>query len=295
MKKNLLLMLFGVAFFVIGASAQEKSTVTDLMGYTATADTLKGWKLSGVTGVTFGQTSLTNWAAGGENTVSGNATLNVSARYRNNAWFWDNNFFAEYGMVYSSANDWRKSADQINLNSVAGRGISKHWSFSALLNFKTQFANGYDYPEEDLYISTFMAPAYIDLALGMSYKPNDKYSLFISPLAERATLVLDDSLSNVGAFGVDPGDKVTFSTGAYLMASTNQTLAKDLTLISSVDMFTPYNSDFGNVDVNWNVLLNYKINKILTASLNTTLRYYDKEIQKVQFKEIFGLGMSYAF
>jgi hypothetical protein len=291
-------LLFAGLFIFFGASyAQDsKKVAADLTGY-ARQDTAHGWKHSGLTSLTFGQTSLNNWAAGGNNSVSGNFVFNVSLNYLNDKYFWDNNLAAEYGLLYSSASvpDWMKATDKLNLTSIAGRKISKTWSASALFNFYTQFAKGYDYPNTDIYISNFMAPAYMGLALGFTFKPNVKYSLFLSPVTERATFVLDDTLSNAGAFGVDHGKKTKFETGAYLLATTNQSLTKDLSLISTLDLFTPYSKDFGHIDVNWNLLLNYKINKMLTASLNTTLRYYEKETVKVQFKEIFGLGLAYTF
>lgn len=294
MKKTILLLILVISATGL-INAQKKATVDQLAAY-AVKDTTKGWKTSGLIGLTFGQTSLTNWAAGGDNTITGDLTVNLRANYLNDKWFWDNNFMGEFGLVNSSANDyWQKAADQLNLTSVVGRSLTSKWAFSALFNFKTQFSKGYNYPDTENYISTFMAPAYGDLALGFSYKPNAKYSVFISPLAERATLVLNDSLSNIGSFGVDPGDKIKLETGAFLMASTNQKLAENLSLISTLDMFTPYNSDFGNVNINWNLLLNYKFHKLFTATLNTTLRYYDAEVQKVQFKEILGLGLTYTF
>jgi Protein of unknown function (DUF3078). len=292
--KNLLLLVF-ITGFVSVLSAQEKATVDQLAAY-AVKDTLKGWKTSGLVGLTFGQTSLTNWAAGGDNTVTGDFTVNLTANYLNDKWFWDNNLMAEFGLVNSSANDyWQKAADQLNFTSIVGRNLTKKWAFSALLNFKTQFAKGYNYPDTEHYISTFMAPAYGDLALGFTYKPDPKYTIFLSPLAERATFVLNDSLSDIGALGVDPGEKIKWETGAYLMASTNQTLTTNLSLISTLDLFTPYNSDFGKVNINWNLLLNYKFHKLFTATLNTTVRYYDSEVSKVQLKEILGLGLTYKF
>jgi len=288
-------LLFSGLFILMGAQAQDvKKAAGDLTGYVK-EDTTQGWKHSGITSLAFGQTSLQNWVAGGNNTVSGDFVFNVSLNYLKDKVFWDNNLSVEYGLVYSSATDWMKAADKLNLTSIAGRKISKTWAISALLNFYTQFAKGYNYPEKDHYISTFMAPGYLDAALGFSYKPNKNYSLFLSPLSERATFVLDDSLSNRGAFGVSPGKKTKFETGVYVLASTNQTLSNNLSLISTLDLFTPYSKDFGNIDVNWNLLLNYKINKLLTATLNTTLRYYESEIHKVQFKEILGLGITYKF
>ena len=43
--------------------------------------------------------------------------------------------------------------------------------------------------------------------------------------------------------------------------------------IINVDFFIPYNKQFGNVDMNWDVLINMKINKYLNATLNTCLLY----------------------
>ena len=293
MKKSFILFcIFSIGLVCVQAQDME-NPVNTLAAY-AIQDTTQGWKHSGIVGITFGQTSLSNWVAGGDNTVSGNFILNASANYLKGKWFWDNNLLMEYGMIYSSAFDWQKAADQINFKSITGRSFSNKWSASFLFNFHTQFSKGYQYPDTEHYISAFMAPAYADAALGVTYKPNANYHVFISPVAERAILVLNDSLSNLGAFGVDPGEKIKWQTGFYVTASANQT-AGNLNIISTLDLFKPYNKNFGKIDVNWNLLFNYKINKLLTATLNTTLRYYDAEIRKVQFKEILGLGLTYTF
>jgi hypothetical protein len=295
MKKNFFLFLSLFLGLFLCAGAQTKSTVDNLKAYSATADTTQGWKHSGLVGLTFGQTSLNNWVAGGDNTVAGNVIFNLTAKYKHDKWFWDNNLAGEYGMIYSSTLDWQKAADRLTLTSIAGKNITDRWAAALLLNFNTQFAKGYNYPNKDNYISTFMAPAYTDVALGFTYKPNPKYTLFLSPIAERVTMVFNDSLSSIGAFGVSPGKKTKWESGAYIMATTNQTLFENVSLISTLDLFTPYNENFGNVDINWNLLVSCKISKMFTATLNTTLRYYDAEIQKIQWKQILGLGVTYSF
>ncbi|MDR0680293.1 MAG: DUF3078 domain-containing protein [Dysgonamonadaceae bacterium] len=296
MKKRRILSLLcfwtGISFCVSAQST--KSTVDNLSAY-VTKDSIQGWTHSGLVGITFGQTSLHNWVAGGDNTISGNVILNGFANYVKDKWFWDNKLSLEYGMVYSSSYNWQKNADKINLTSVAGRKITNKWSTSFLLNFNTQFAKGYNYPNTENYISTFMAPAYTDAALGFTYKPNKKYTLFISPIAEKVTFVLNDSLSSIGTFGVERGKTIKWETGAYLMASTSQTVYGNIGIISSLNLFTPYDKNFGNIDVNWDLLISYKIKKMFTATLNTALRYYDNEIKRIQFKEILGLGLTYTF
>ncbi|GHT72530.1 hypothetical protein AGMMS50262_01480 [Bacteroidia bacterium] len=295
-KKSVLLSFFLLTGLFFGVQAQDtKATVDNLAAYT-TKDTVQGWKHSGITGLTFGQTSLTNWVAGGDDKISVDFMLNASANYLKDKWFWDNNLSLEYGSFYSSANNgWQKSADKINLNSIVGRQISNKWSAAFLFNFNTQLTKGYNYPDTEHYISTLMAPAYMDVALGFTYKPTANYTVFISPLAERTIFVLDDSLSSIGALGVDPGEKVHWETGAYARATLNQTVFRNCNVISTLDLFTPYNSDFGKIDMNWNLLANYKLSKLFTVTLSTTLRYYDQEIKRIQFKEIFGLGLTYNF
>ncbi|MDH8701524.1 hypothetical protein M2138_000870 [Dysgonomonadaceae bacterium PH5-43] len=295
MKNKLIFSIIFLFGFITILNAQTGTEAAKKLRDYGAAEKDHGWTHSGVVGITFGQTSLSNWSAGGDNTVSGNFLLNGSMNYLKDKWFWDNSLALQYGLVYSSSDDWKKSSDKINLTSVAGRNISNKWSASFLLNFHTQFAKGYNYPDRENYLSKFMAPAYLDAALGFTYKPNANYSVFISPVTERATFVLDDKLSDAGAFGVDNGKKVKWETGAYLRATAKQTLWSDLSIISTLDMFTPYNDDFGNVNINWDLLLNYKLNKFLTATLNTTLRYYDTEVTKVQFKEVLGLGFTYNF
>ncbi|MDR0412506.1 MAG: DUF3078 domain-containing protein [Dysgonamonadaceae bacterium] len=293
-KKITLFLYLGMGLSFCASAQNTKSTVDNLSAYEK-KDSVYGWSHAGIAGVTFGQTSLHNWAAGGDDTFSGNIIFNASANYLKNNWFWDNKLSAEYGIIHSSSYDWQKNADKINLTSVAGRRISPRWSVSFLLNFNTQFTKGHNYPDTETYISTFMAPAYTDAALGFTYKPNKKYTLFISPVAEKVTFVLDDSLSTAGALGVDPGKKIKWETGAYLMASSNQTIYGNIGIISTLNLFTPYDDNFGNIDVNWDLLVNYKINKLFTATLNTTLRYYDDERTRIQFKEILGLGLTYSF
>lgn len=297
MKKKIIVTIAFLSCLFLTAQAQElMSTAQDLATKLKEApkDTTSGWKFSGVSGVNFGQVALKNWSAGGENSVSGNFFLNAALDYAKNKWSWNNVLGLEYGLIYSEENDWRKSADRISLASKIGYQINSKWSYAFLVDFNSQFAKGYNYPDP-AYISTFMAPAYSNLALGFSYKPNDKYALFLSPITARMTFVLNDSLSHADAFGIGIDRKFRVEPGAYVVASTRQTIMQNVELISKLDMFTPYNDRFGDIDFNWDILLNFKVNKFLNANLNTTIRYFEGETTKVQFREILGLGFAYKF
>lgn len=265
----------------------------------------KAWELKGITGLNFSQTSLSSWSAGGENALAGNAYLNGSLTHKSGLWLWTNTLALEYGITNTKSLGTQKTADKIDFATQIGYSTNNKWYYSALADFKSQFAKGYNYPNKDIYISKFMAPGYSNLSLGLEYRPNDNYSVYLSPVAGRFTFVLDDSLSNAGAFGVKEGKKIKTEFGAYLKAKAQKTLMENVTLISKVDFFTAYDKSFGNVDIDWDILINMKINKFLNASLNTTLKYDDdvkyidknnvKRGARVQFKEVIGIGLAYNF
>ncbi len=268
------------------------------------------WRKSGLISLNFSQVSLSNWAAGGENSIAGNAIVNYFANYKRGKNVWDNNFALGYGVLMQGKDDVRKSDDKIDLSSKYGREAFGKWYYSALLNFRSQFAPGYNYPNDSVKISNFLAPAYVTFALGMDYKPNPHFSLFISPATVRWTIVNDDALNAVGAFGVDSGETVETEIGALLKATVNTDLSKSVNLATTLDLFSNYLEDPQNIDINWQLLLSIKLGKYFSASLstqliyddNTTLTFYKSDKTTVdhvgpgvQFKEVLGIGFAYKF
>ena len=293
MKRIYLMILFAALATIVSAQTDDK-------GYKEGA-----WVLKGVTGVNMSQTAMTNWSAGGENSVAGNAYLNGSLTHKSGDWLWVTNLVLDYGLSKTKSQGMRKSTDKIGLSTQLGYAATKVWYYTLMADLNTQFAKGYNYPDKSHYISKFFAPAYSNISLGMDFRPKSNYSLYLSPIAGKLTFVEDDYLSKEGAFGVDPGDRFRAEIGAYIKAKAEQKIMENVNLITSVDFFTPYDKQFGNVDVNWDVLINMKINKYLSATLNTTLKY-DNDVKtfndegekhgaKVQFKEVLGIGVAYNF
>jgi hypothetical protein len=268
------------------------------------------WRRAGLLSLNFTQVSLTNWAAGGENSIAGNAIVNYFASYKRGKNAWDTNLDLGYGVLMQGNDDVRKSDDKIDVTTKYGRLAFKDWYYSAMLNFRTQFAPGYNYPNDSVKISNLLAPAFVTLGLGMDYKPSVHFSLFISPVTARWIIVYDEPLSDMGAFGVDSGEIVRTEVGALLKATLNVDLAKNVNLQSTLDLFSNYLDEPGNIDVNWHMLLSVKINKYFSASLSTQLLYDDNTMLTfyksdgetvdhigpgVQFKEVLGIGFAYNF
>lgn len=273
--------------------------------------------------LTFNQVSLTNWAAGGQSSISGNVFVNLFANYKDDKQTWDNSLDLGYGLIRNNDQPFVKSDDRIEFNSKYGRNITDAWYYSGLLNFRTQFAPGYNIPNDSVLISDFLAPAYILLSLGFDYKPNENFTLMLSPVTSKTTIVNNQKLADAGAFGVEgaefdattgqkiaDGKRIRYEIGSFLKLAYQKEVIENVNFQTKLDLFSNYLNNPGNIDVNWEVIVAMKINKYLTANLNTHL-IYDDDIAigvdrnddgindgfgpRTQFKEVFGLGLSYKF
>ena len=195
-------------------------------------DTTKVWRTGGMISVNFSQVSLTNWAAGGKSSASGTFLVNLFGNYERNRVSWENSLDLGYGILKEENSKMIKSDDKIDFSSKLGYKASERLFYSTLFNFRSQFTNGYTYPDRETPISRFLAPGYFTLALGLDYKPNDYFSLFVSPLTGKLTLVTDDALSQAGAFGVDPGNKSRWELGAYVKTTIKYEVMKNVTVES---------------------------------------------------------------
>lgn len=285
-------------------------------------DTLEGWKTGGVFSASFTQVSLTNWAAGGQNAVSLNTILNVFANYKKGKMSWDNSLDLGYGFLQQGGQGVRKTDDNIDFTSKYGRKVYKDWYYAGLINFKSQMTAGYNYPNDSIVISNLLAPGYILGAIGMDFKPNKVFSMFLSPITTKMTIVRDQTLANAGAFGVDAAVKDTLGQivakgkmfraeyGGYIRVILTKEIMENANLQTKLELFSNYANNPENIDINWEILVAMKVNKYLSATISTQLKYDDDiEIavdrnndgkidgmgQRLQIKEVLGIGLTVKF
>ncbi|MCH2214127.1 MAG: DUF3078 domain-containing protein [Flavobacteriales bacterium] len=277
------------------------------------------WNFGGTVGLNFNQSYFSNWAAGGQNSISATALTSLFANYKKNKHSWTNTLDLAYGLIAQDGQEAIKTDDRIDFTSKYGLQSKKEaWYYSALFNFRTQFAEGFtieDGEEVGKPISDFLAPAYSILAAGVDYKPNEKFSAFLSPVTSKITIVTVDRLAP--EFGVDEGENVRFEVGAFVKLSYKDDIFENVNLDTRVDLFSNYVENPQNVDVNWETLITMKINDWLSATLTTQLIYDDDIIvgfeeatiddetgeilnpgkaggPRTQFREVFALGLSFS-
>ena len=287
-------------------------------------DSLKFWSHSVTTALNFSQVSFSNWSAGGQSSISATGLMNCAIGYKDSTKIWDNYLDIAFGIIHQGdLGKVAKSDDRIELNSSYGRSAFSKWYYNMSFNLKSQVANGYKGAIDSTLISGFFAPAYSSISIGLSYKSTNRtLNLQILPLSGKITYVNNSDLADTGAFGVKPaeyndagvlvssGERLRSEFGGTLKLQYKNNLLENVSLNTKATLFTNYKDQGMSLDVDWQLLLLMKINKYLRANITTHL-IYDEDISialdldkdgvfesagpRVQFKELFGLGLSYSF
>ena len=283
------------------------------------------WIQENLVGVDINEVAFVNWNSGGSNSISALVAVNSALKYKYRHFVWDNYFIARYGINRQESQELRKTDDIIEIISNLGyrKDTLTNWYFSARFNFKTQFAKGYNYPNTTNAISKFMAPGYLFLGGGVEYGKNiEKLSTYFSPLTLKSTFVLDENLSNAGSFGVKPaeyddegnivrqGERVRNEFGILLTSAFESEVYENIAIVNYISFYSDYINDFGNIDVDWQVVCNFKVNNFVRATLGSHLKYdndikilvetdeegvFDEEGARVQWKQILGIGVVVNF
>jgi Protein of unknown function (DUF3078) len=234
--------------------------------------------------------------------------LNLYAFYAKDRTAWDNSLDLALGYVKTTSLGDRKSDDRIDFTSKYGYKLSptSKWYASLLFNFRTQMAPGFNYPTATTSnkISQFLSPAYALLSLGLDYKPNKNFSLFVSPLTSRWVIVSAKGLNpgfptaKGGVYGVPVGKGVRNEIGAFLSANYMNEIVKNVTYKGKLDLFSNYKSNPQNIDVFMTNLLSANIFKGISFNLGLDMVYDDdvrvlgKDLKsrRTQFRQYIGIG-----
>ena len=284
------LFLFASALVLTNLSAQEVATDS------AVVETPKNWSIEGQNTLMLNQAAFSNWVGGGASNVGWLVGVNYNFTYQKDKDLWENNIILGYGRNNTQGLGNRKTQDNINISTNYGRAISKNWYASAGSSFISQFDNGYadgNNPSAAK-ISSFMAPGYLNIGAGFTYKPNEDFTLTLRPANARMTFVLDKDLQYKGNYGLkNDGDSMLFQFGFYADASYKVKLMENIHLTNKAWLFSNYLDHPERIAMGYSGILNLKINKYISSNITLDLVYDHNQIRKTQLKQTLGLGFAY--
>ena len=279
-------------------------------------------------GLNINQLALSNWAAGGENSWAGKAFANFVLLDHKKTFEQKLTGAFAFGVSRFADKRIEKQDDTIDLTYSLSLNSKSRWNITMVSTFNTQLANGYKYPNDSTVISSFFAPAYLTVSAGYSYKIKDeRFQIYMSPLAGKVTFVMNQELADAGSFGVKkgyydqdsiwiPGENIAPSIGVNIIINYKQPIGKNITYTTMLNTFYNYwerrDDDRLRLDVNWENTIDFVITKYIRTILfvhlkydhNTTFPVY-KDIEgvqtvvdnvpKLQFKESLGIAFVHAF
>jgi len=284
------------------------------------------WQSVNLVGLNFSQAAFVNWNAGGNNSISAQANARFERNYKFRYFQWENILETRYGINLQEGQKIRKTDDAIRLSSTVGyrRDTISNWYYSVKANFNTQYTDGFKYPDRETPISRVMSPGYFFLGAGTSYISEDrKLNVYISPLTQKATFVFDQALADKGSFGVEKavldangniverGKNIFLEVGFLVTNNWETQLMENIALKHRLNVYTDYIRSFGNIDIDWELNVNLKVNKYIVTNLGTHIIYDDDILfdpvkndagvvinegrPKLQFKQVLGVGIAYNF
>jgi hypothetical protein len=273
------------ALFVIVAIQTQAQDKTD--------QPTSNWKKTGNISLLLNQSSFSNWISGGDNTISGNVGINYDFNYSKENTTWDNKIILAYGLNNVKGNGTRKTDDRFEFNSLYGIKATGNWSYSFFLNFKTQFTNGYNYKTTPkVKISAFLAPGYLSFGPGILWKKSDNFKINLAPITSKITLVSDEFS---GSYGTDLGKNTRYEFGFNGSLNYKTIIMENITMENILNLYANYLDKPQNMDLEYQLNFVMQINKYLSTNLNFHAIVDDNATSKVQFKEVFGLGVNYIF
>lgn len=273
-------------------------------------DVIAPWELGGNGTFGFTQTYLNNWKAGGNSAFSILTVLKGYANYTSNKTKWENTGEFRNGWIRQggTVKQTQKNDDKLELISRFGLSAFKKWYYSTEVDFVTQFFNGYNYPDKTKPISAYMSPAKTIFKLGLDYKPNDNFSLFISPITAKYVFVGDTARIDQTKFGVPANSRSFWEPGLNTDLKYKINFNKQIGYETKYKMFINYQSPFKKLDINWENTLVAQLTNRISMTVNLYMLYDDnvtfptgkigadgKEIYKAkwQTKELTTIGFSY--
>ena len=287
------------------AAAQAAAALSQADDVPVPVEKPKYWTNTLLTNINFGQSWLSQWAAGGYNTISLAGNIDCQCNYAKDKMFWNNRLQLDYGGMYSADKPiFQKTKDRIYFESKWGYETPiRHLNYSASLDFKTQFGDNFDYKSptdaqfdahgedvaaawreaaKDNLKSGLFSPAYLNVGVGILWTPAPWFSLNVAPLSGGVVIVSNPVLRK--KYGMDPettdadGNVLTYKPyrpelGAQIKADASWVINDAFSYTTQLALFYNYLKPKYEPRVTWDNKVFWKLAKFFALTVSTNLIY----------------------
>ena len=241
------------------------------------------------------QVQLEDWAQGGENSLSW--ALNLDGKSEND--LPKTNWATTYKFAFAQTKlgdlGVRKTDDKIDLETLFTYKVGVYVNPYVAATAKTQFAKGFDYPEDGGKVerSKFFDPGYLTQSAGLGYEPTPQVKTRIGVAlreivaSEFAASFTDDSET------VDELEKTQVDGGLESVTDVAWNLKENILVTSKLEIFSAF-SNFTDAVVRNDTNIAVKVSKYITVNFNTQIVSDTTASPHVQIKETLSLGLNYT-
>lgn len=240
-----------------------------------------------------------NWYQGGNDNIAVLGIVNGRFNYDDKKSVqWEN--FAEWRLGFNSVEGdtlrfLNTNDDIIRATSKLGIKAGGKWFYSANMDFSTHFFNSYRGVNSKQMKATLLTPVRFNLGVGMDYKPKKTFSLYVSPLTYKFIYANDTINVSQKSFGIPVGENILSQLGSTFRLQNSISPSREIQIDSKLTFFTNYEK----VEVDWEVVGNFTVNRFLSTRISLNPRYDNTVIMaagekaKIQFKQLLTFGLSY--
>ncbi len=276
-------------------------------------DSLKTWFIKGKSTLLFNQAAFNkDFATGGVNSLAFDVNGTFEVNFDDAHWRWDNKIAVAYGIAKITDEDFQKTNDQFQYNSLVGLRASKNWDYSFITQLRTQFADGRKGVKTELSNSDgvrrsvilegeknskFFSPAFLEFGPGMSWKKgdNNNFKFNLAPATSKMIFVASRFTEEEENFGVEQGENFRYELGASAQGYAKVKLFKNVTWENILKLYSNYLEDAQNIDLDYLSNLVIRVNEYITSNLTFQTLYDDNTTRAFQVRESFGIGFNYGF
>jgi len=282
----------------------------------------EGFSLNSINSLQASQIALSNWATGGESSVSLNGSFVIDARHKKGRMSSELVVNWLVGLFKTEDLPVRKSQDQLTIVAISGyhiTPITPNFGAGLLADITTQVAPSYIFNRslvqalggdsvKGIKKGDFLSPGQIEVGVGFRIvKQKPLLDLILAPVMLKQTVILDKGIRTLdktlphGLYG-NHGKTVRSETGAYARLFFRIPLMENVAADGNLKFFANYGDQ--DLDTSLNLTITGKINRLLSASLHTTL-IHDNDVdtdlakpgkqERVQLREVLGMNLTYAF